>query len=45
MGRYVNPGNEAFARILAGEYVDKTGLVSLFDATLGTPRGLVMVSR
>ena len=45
MGRYVNPGNEGFARILGGEYVDKTGLVSLFDSTLGTPRGLVMVSR
>ncbi|MDO4797964.1 MAG: AAA family ATPase, partial [Coriobacteriales bacterium] len=45
MGRYVNPGNEGFARIVGGEYVDKTGLVSLFDSTLNTARGLVMVSR
>ena len=45
MGRYVNPENEGFARILEGEYVDKTGLVSLFDSTLNTTRGLVMVSR
>jgi hypothetical protein len=45
MGRYVNPTNEGFARILADEYVDKTGLVALFDSTLDTTRGLVMVSR
>ncbi len=45
MGRYVNPGNEGFARIVGSEYVDKTGLVSLFDSTLNTTRGLVMVSR
>jgi hypothetical protein len=30
---------------LADEYVDKTGLVALFDSTLDTTRGLVMVSR
>jgi hypothetical protein len=45
VGRYVNPGNEGFARIVGSEYVDKTGLVSLFDSTLNTTRGLVMVSR
>ena len=45
MGRYVNPSNEGFARIADEEYVDKTGLISLFDATLNTTRGLVMVSR
>ncbi len=45
MGRYVNPGNEGFARIAGDEYVDKTGLVSLFDSALNTTRGLVMVSR
>lgn len=44
MGRYVNPGNDGFARIVADEYVDKTGLVSLFDSTLNKPRGLVLVS-
>ena len=45
MGRYVNPGNEAFASIVDDEYVDKTGLISLFDSTLNKPRKLVMVSR
>ncbi len=45
MGRYVNPGNDGFARILREEYVDKTGLVSLFDSTLDSTRSLVMVSR
>ncbi len=45
MGRYVNPGNNGFARIVGDEYVDKTGLVSLFDSALNTTRGLVMVSR
>lgn len=44
MGRYVNPDNKGFADILRGEYVDKTGLVSLFDSTLETPRKLVLVS-
>ena len=42
MGRYVNPGNNGFARIVGDEYVDKTGLVSLFDSALNTTRGLVM---
>ena len=45
MGRYVNPGNEGFAKIAGGDYVDKTGLISLFDSTLGTSKKLVMVSR
>jgi hypothetical protein len=45
MGRYVNPGNEGFASIVADEYVDKTGLITLFDSTLNTQRKLVMVSR
>ena len=45
MGRYVNPGNEGFAKILRSRYVDKTGLISLFDTTLDTTEGLVMVSR
>ena len=41
---HVNPGNDGFAKIVRGEYVDKTGLVSLFDSTLNKPKGLVMVS-
>ena len=29
MGMYVNPRNEGFARVIADEYVDKTGLIAL----------------
>lgn len=46
MGRYVNPGNEGFAGVVKGKYVDKTGLIRLFDSTLGlADKKLVMVSR
>ena len=45
MGRYVNPGNGGFRRMLADEYVDKTGLISLVNAVIGTPRGLVCSTR
>ena len=42
---YVNPGNEGFRRMLADEYVDKTGLIALVNAVIGTPRGLVCSTR
>lgn len=45
MGSFVNPSGEGFATILRGEYVDKTGLLRLFDAALDTPDKLVLVSR
>ena len=45
MGRYINPGNEGFAKILRSRYVDKTGLISVFDSSVDTSEGLVMVSR
>ena len=45
MGTCINPGNEGFARILADEYVDKTGLISLVNEALGTTRNLVAVTR
>ena len=45
MGMYVNPGNEGFARILRGEYVDKTGIIGLVNKVVNTPQGLVCVSR
>ena len=45
MGRYVNPGNEGFQQILSRRYVDKTGLIVLFDSALETSDKLVMVSR
>ena len=46
MGRYVNPDNEGFAEILQSKYVDKTGLIQVFDSTLNAAdKKLVMVSR
>ncbi len=45
MGRYVNPGNEGFTQVVEDEYVDMTGLVTVFDSMLETMRKLVMVSR
>ncbi|MDO4796775.1 MAG: AAA family ATPase [Coriobacteriales bacterium] len=45
MGMYVNPGNGGFRRMLADEYVDKTGLIALVNAVVGTPRGLVCSTR
>ena len=45
MGRYVNPGCAGFERVLRGRYVDKTGLVARVSEVLGTPDGLICVSR
>jgi hypothetical protein len=45
MGMYVNPGNAGFAGILSGEYVDKTGLIALVNAAIGTPSKLVCSTR
>lgn len=45
MGMYVNPGNEGFAEILRGSYVDKTGLIGLINDVLSTRGKLVCVSR
>ena len=45
MGRYVSPGNDGFARIRAGKYVDKTGLISYVNEVVGTSDSLVCVSR
>ena len=45
MGMYVNPGNEGFAGIVSGEYVDKTGIIGLVNNVVGTPRKLVCVTR
>ena len=45
MGMYVNPGNAGFRRVLADEYVDKTGFIALVNAVIGTPRGLVCSTR
>ena len=45
MGMFVNPGNEGFTGIIAGEYVDKTGLIALVNAAIGTPNKLVCSTR
>lgn len=45
MGCYLNPGNGSFARIRNDLYVDKTGLISLVNETIDTPRNLTCVSR
>ena len=45
MGICDNPGNDAFREIVQKDYVDKTGLVTLFDDTLESMQKLVMVSR
>ena len=45
MGTYVTPGNGGFAEVLRSKYVDKTGLITLFDSTLESADKLVMVSR
>ena len=45
MGVYLNPGNEGFARIISDNYVDKTGLISLINKTIGTTKNLICISR
>ena len=45
MGTYVNPGNIAFQRIIGSDYVDKTMLIELMNARLGSDKSLVCVSR
>ena len=45
MGTYLNPGNSGFAGILNDRYVDKTGLISLVNNSIETPRRLTCISR
>lgn len=45
MGNYLNPGNSGFAGIRNDTYVDKSGLISLINQTIETPRRLTCVSR
>ena len=45
MGMYLNPGNSGFAGIRNDIYVDKSGLISLINETIETPRRLTCVSR
>lgn len=45
MGTYVNPGNQAFKRILDSNYVDMTGLISLMNDRVGGSESLICISR
>ena len=45
VGIYVNPGNIAFQRINNSEYVDKTQIIDLINARIGTNNNLVCISR
>ena len=45
MGTYLNPGNSGFAEMLKSDYVDKTGLISLINGTIGTKKKLTCISR
>ena len=45
MGTYLNPGNSGFAEILKSDYVDKTGLITIINSTIGTKKKLTCISR
>lgn len=45
MGMYLNPGNHGFVEITNGEYIDKTGLIGLINATINTTQKLTCISR
>ena len=45
MGTYLNPGNSGFADIMAGKYIDKTGLISVLNSMISTPQKLICISR
>lgn len=45
MGRYLNPGNYGFQAIRAGEYIDRSGLISLVNAKLDTKQKFLCISR
>ncbi len=45
MGNYLNMGNAGFCSMRKGFYVDKTGLISIVNGTLGKMNKLTCVSR
>ncbi|MDD6069541.1 MAG: AAA family ATPase [Clostridiales bacterium] len=45
MGNYLNIGNAGFETVRKGRYVDKTGMISFINSTLGTKDKLICVSR
>ncbi|MDY2885482.1 AAA family ATPase [Bariatricus sp. HCP28S3_E4] len=45
LGKYLNIGNAGFETVRKGIYVDKTGLISFINSTLGTSDKMTCVSR
>lgn len=45
MGKYLNVGNSGFEAVIKGKYVDKTGMISYINSTLGTKDKLICMSR
>lgn len=45
MGKYLNVGNAGFEAVRKGIYVDKTGMISFINRSLGTTDKLICVSR
>lgn len=45
MGRFLNKGNDAFRAVRNGEFVDKSRLIEIVNATLNTERQFTCVSR
>ena len=45
MGLYINIGNAGFQSARNGEYVDKSGLISIINATLNTERRFSCITR
>lgn len=45
LGKYLNVGNAGFESVRKGIYVDKTGLISFINKSLGTTDKLTCVSR
>jgi len=45
MGMYLNPGNSGFFRITKKDYIDKTGLINVFNGAIGTSDNLICISR
>lgn len=46
MGKYVNPGNKAFERVVkTGKYVDKTGMIEFTNNIINDLRPLICFSR
>ena len=45
MGRFLKIGNDGFRAVINGEYVDKSKLIEIVNATLHTERQFICVSR